>query len=338
MRSASSSRGVGVPRTVATCVVATVFLLTLHAPDVHAQGSCSVPQLGSGSGVGQGVGSLLPGQGWAQASVFALDTRDQFDNTGQAAPYFADGDLTLRSLLVTGAVGLVRGLEAWGQLSAHALDFSEVSGSRTRTGMGDVRLWLRAGPRLLGIDEGRLPVWMGLRVGVKLPGSDFPIDAQIIPLTEGQRDAEVAVELGRALAGGRYLVQAWGGRRWRAENRDAAVRPGNEWFGYVSGSAAVGSARFRLAAQLLRGAPYRTLGFPIPSSQREMIEMFPSISTALGGGQVEVGARVPLSGRNLPTGKALTLSYTLGWGGSPAVRVEDLLPRGSGPQSPAPIS
>ena len=330
MKHLAARRTVALIRHALLCMVVSVVMVTLHATDAHAQGSCSVPQIGSGSGVGQGVGSLLPGHGWIQASVFALDTRDQFGTTGVTEPYFAEGDLTLRSLLFTGAIGLVSGLEAWGQLSAHALDFSQVSGSRTRTGMGDVRLWLRAGPELLGIDESRLPVWLGLRAGVKLPASEFPIDAQIIPLTEGQKDAELALELGRAFAQGRYIMQAWGGHRWREENQSAAVRPGNEWFGYLAVSAATGRARVRVAAQILRGAPYESLGFPVATSRREMFELFPSVSTALGGGQIEVGARVPIAGRNLPTGNALTLSYSLGWGAAPSVAIEELFPSASG--------
>jgi len=45
----------------------------LSAPGaLLAQGSCSVPQAGPGSVQGRGVGSLAPGAGWIQGSVFSL--------------------------------------------------------------------------------------------------------------------------------------------------------------------------------------------------------------------------------------------------------------------------
>jgi Putative MetA-pathway of phenol degradation len=318
----------GAPRRLVHLALVGLLPAILAPGRAAAQGSCSVPQAGPGSVQGQGVGSLAPGAGWVQGSVFSLGTSEQFGTTGNTEDYFAEGNLDLTSLLLTGAVGLVPGLEAWGQLSFHSLDFREVSGSRTRTGVGDARLWLRAGPRLLGIDENRLPVWVGLRAGIKLPGSSFPIDSQIIPLTEGQRDAEVAVELGRALGGGRFIVQGWGGYRWRGENTKADSRPGNEWFGYLAGSTSVGGLGLRVAAQLLRGAPYKSLGFAIPSSRRQMFELFPSIGRQLGSGQLEVGARVPVAGRNLPAGNALTFGYTIGFGGvDESVHPEDLFPK-----------
>jgi hypothetical protein len=310
-----------------TSIVLAFLMVALWTPQARAQGSCSAPQAGPGSVQGQGVGSLAPGQGWVQASLFWLDTRNRFDQTGAPEVYFNEGHLNLRSFLMTGAVGLVGGLEVWGQLSAHALDFQEISGSRARTGLGDARFWLRAGPRLLGVDESKLPVWLGLRAGVKLPGSDYPIDVLLIPLTEGQRDAELALEVARGFAHGKYVLQGWGGRRWRAENTEAARRPGNEWFGYLSGSVAVGQARVRLAAQMLRGSPYETLGVTVTTSRREMFELFPSVSTVFGPGQVEIGARLPVAGRNLPSGNAITLSYTLPWGSAPGVDIEDLLRR-----------
>lgn len=41
---------------------------------------------------------------------------------------------------------------------------------------------------------------------------------------------------------------------------------------------------------------------------------------------MEVGARIPVVGKNLPAGNALTIGYSLGWGGSPEPDVEALFP------------
>lgn len=301
-------------------------LVATGAPGIEAQGNCSVPHGSPGSVQSQGVGGLFPGAGWVQVSVFSLDTREEFTHTGGKEPYFNEGDLGLRSLLVTGAVGLIRGLEVWGQLSAHSVVFDESTGARESSGMGDARIWLRAGPELLGVAEDALPIWLGLRAGVKIPASEFSVDSKIIPLNEGQRDIDLAVEIGRTFADGRVVVQGWGGRRWRAENREAARRPGDEWFGYLSTTAAVGPVSLRVAAQSFSGDGFKSNGFAIPSGDRNMFEVFPSVIIPLGRGAMEVGARIPVVGKNLPAGNALTIGYSLGWGGSPEPDVEALFP------------
>lgn len=291
------------------------------------QACCSAaPQGAPGAVSGQGVGGLFPGQGWVQASVFSLDTRRQFGTDGSTEPYFADGRLQLESFLLTGAVGVVTGLEVWAQGAVHTAKYEDVAGSIQRTGLGDVRLWVRAGPRLVGIFESDLPVWVGVRAGVKLPGSDFPLDRTVIPLSEGQADVELALEVGRVLVDGRIAVQTWVGHRWRGRNETVGVKPGDEWFGYASAAAAVGPLQVRLAAQFLEGSPYETFGLRPPSSRRELLSLYPSLATALGPGTIEVGAQAPITGRNLPTGTALTLAYTVGFGEAPLPSLDDLFP------------
>ena len=292
---------------------------------VAAQGCCSAaPSASPGSVSGQGVGSLFPGQGWVQGTVLSLDTRSQFDVTRAKEPYPGGGRLDLRSFLIAGAVGVVTGVEVWAQGALHSLEFGDASGSNKRTGLGDVRLWLRAGPRLLGVYESDLPVWVGLRAGVKLPGSGFPVDQSIVPLSEGQTDFELALELGRVLVDGQLAVQAWVGYRWRGSNEAAELKPGNEWFGYASVAGAIGPVRVRFAAQILDGSPYDTFGLELPSSQRELFGFFPALATQLGPGTVELGAQLPVAGRNLPAGTALTVGYTIGFGEPPLPSLEDL--------------
>ncbi len=292
---------------------------------VAAQACCSAaPSASPGAVSGQGVGSLFPGQGWVQGSVLSLDTRSQFDLARAEGLYPVGGRLDLRSFLIAGAVGVVTGVEVLAQGALHSLEFESASGSNSRTGLGDVRLWLRAGPRLLGVYESDLPVWVGLRAGVKLPGSGFPVDRSIVPLSEGQTDFELALELGRVLVDGQLAVQAWVGHRWRGNNETVGLKPGNEWFGYASVAAAIGPIHVRLAAQVLDGSPYDTFGLELPSSQRELFGVFPALATQLGPGTVELGAQLPVSGRNLPAGTALTLGYTIGFGEPPLPSLEDL--------------
>ncbi len=308
----------------ALLVVAVNFVSTTGAA---AQGCCSfAPSAGPGSVSGQGVGSLFPGQGWIQASVFSVSTGEQFGVTGVEEAYINDGHLDLQSFLLTGAVGFVTGLEVWAQGAVHSLEFRDGSGSLARTGLGDVRVWLRAGPSLFRVNEADLPLWLGLRAGVKLPGSGFPIESRVLPLTEGQKDAELALELGRVFASGRLAVQAWAGHRWRGRNELVDLKPGNEWFGYASVAAAMGPVQARLSVQALDGSPYEAFGLRLPTSRREMLGVFATLATRLGPGSVEVGVQLPVAGRNLPTGTAFTLGYTLGFGEPPLPSLDDLFP------------
>jgi hypothetical protein len=302
--------------------------LGIVVPDGAAGQACcsAAPQAGPGAATGGGVGTLFPGQGWIQGSVVSLKTRAQFDPNGIERVYINGGKLDLQSYLLTAAVGLVSGLEVWAQGALHSLEFQDLGGSLSRTGAGDVRLWLRGGPSLVGVDEFDLPVWFGVRAGVKLPGSDFPIDRTVIPLTEGQKDAEVALELGRVFGQGGLAVQAWAGYRWRGTNDLVGVTPGNEWFGYASVAGAVGPVQARLSTQILDGSPYETLGLRLPTSQRKMMGVFLTLATRLGPGSVEMGAQLPMAGQNLPTGTALQVGYTVGFGSPPLPSLDDLFP------------
>ncbi len=315
----------GFPRFGSTLLV--VALSFVPATGAAAQGCCSAaPQAGPGSVSGQGVGSLFPRQGWIQASAFSLSTGEQFGIGGVEEAYINGGRLDLQSFLLTGAVGLVTGLEVWAQGAVHSLEFRDAGGSLVRTGLGDVRVWLRAGPSLFGVNEADLPLWLGVRAGVKLPGSEFPIDRTVLPLTEGQEDAEVALEVGRVFANGQLAVQAWAGHRWRGRNEIIDVRPGNEWFGYASVVGAIGPIQARLSAQILDGSPNETFGIKLPTSRRELFGIFSTLATRVGPGSVEVGAQLPVAGRNLPTGTAFTLAYTVGFGSPPLPTLEDLFP------------
>ena len=65
---------------------------------------------------------------------------------------------------------------------------------RSEKGIGDANVWLRVAPvKYLGID---FPC--ALRGGVKLPIGSAPIDAEIIPLSEGQTDWEMLEEVGHS--------------------------------------------------------------------------------------------------------------------------------------------
>ncbi len=316
-------------RWFASSIVGAFLLATAQA---KAQGSCSVPHGSPAAPTNSFVLVEPPGSGWLQVTIYHLDTRSRFGPDARNEPFFADGRLNTQSLFVTGAVGVVRGVDVWAQLPVHRLVFREVSGDRRATGIGDPRFYLRIGPNLFGLRPTALPLGVALRGGVKFPGRDFPVDAQVIPLTEGQRDWEALVELGRLLDPVPVYVMGWFGYRWREANAKASLDPGNERFGFLAVGSTKGPLTLRLGVQGLWGDPPVIGRFEVPTARRRMLELLPTLARALGPGELQIGARFPVSGRNLPGGTALNAGYFLRWGKRDAqledeVDLKKLLPK-----------
>lgn len=253
-----------------------------------------------------------PGAGWAQLSVYHHRTDREFGPDGTVRRFFADGRAVTTSVFLTAAVGLVEGADAWVQAPVHRLRFDDAGGERVETGLGDIRLFLRAGPALLGA---RLPVALAVRAGVKLPGSEFPVDAEVIPLTEGQRDWELMLEIGHSFHPLPLYAMGWVGNRWRERNEEIARDPGDERFAFAAvGGDLPAAFTWKLAGEGLWGTAPRIEGLPVPSASRRLLQLFPTLGRKAGPGILEVGGRLPLSGRNLPAGPALVLGYFVAWG------------------------
>jgi hypothetical protein len=245
-----------------------------------------------------------PGQGWVDATVFFQDTRETYQFDGVRRPIFADGRARTLSTFFTGAIGLRTGLDAWVQVPVHRLRFDDAADERVSTGLGDPRLFLRVDPTFFGGPS--LP--LAVRGGVKLDGGDFDVDAEIIPLGEGQRDWELLLEVGRSLAPRPIWVAGWVGHRWREANLVAARHPGNEWFWYASTGGELGPVVWQVGAEGIRGGPWVIQGIRLRSARREVIQVFPSVGTRMFGGELRAGVRGTLSGRNLPAGTAIFVS------------------------------
>lgn len=255
-----------------------------------------------------------PGTGWAKLQVAHQDTRERFDENGTVEPFFnEDARAITTTLRFTGAVGLRRGLDVWADVPVHRLAFNDVTQDRLSTGPGDPRLFLRAGPSLFGVDD--LPLAVALRGGVKFSVGEFPVDAEIIPLTEGQRDWELILEAGASLHPWPVYVMGWAGYRWRETNTKIHRKPGDERMLYAAVGGSVDPFQWKLAIDGQFGRPpFRTdFGLRLDQDRRELVQLIPTVGWGVGPGALEAGARVPLHGRNLPAGPVFTLGYFLTW-------------------------
>jgi len=274
-----------------------------------------------------GIGSALPsygqwieppGTGWAKLQVAHQDTQQRFDENGVVESYFTEDARSITTTVrFTAAVGLWRGIDLWVDVPYHRLAFNDVTNDRLTTGLADPRLFVRVGPSLAGIDD--LPLAVALRGGVKFPVGDFQLDAEQISLSQGQRDWELLVEVGKSLHPWPVYVMGWAGYRWREVNAETQKKPGDEQLVYVAAGGTIDRVRWKLALDGQFGRPpIRTdFGLELEQDRQELLQLIPTVGWGVGPGAIEAGVRVPLHGRNLPAGPVFTLGYFLTWNDPP---------------------
>ena len=252
-----------------------------------------------------------PGRGWLDLSGFHLDTREAFHSDGDVRAFdpFTQGHAVSTSVFATVAVGLLHGIDAWVQVPYQRLRFDDLGGERLRTGIGDTRLYLRVQPgRYLGSE---FP--LAIRGGAKVPVGDFAVDAEIIPLGDGQTDWELVLEVGHSFYPVPAYVSAWVGQRWREANLESRRDFGDEVFFLLSGGIELGRLGASVIAEGWDGGVPVIEGLSIASASRSMLRVTPSVSYSLGAGAARFGMQIPLSGSNLPAGNTLVIGYFIRW-------------------------
>lgn len=251
-----------------------------------------------------------PGEGWADVSVYHLDTREAFGFDGRLGEFFAEGHAVSTSAFLTLAGGLLPGVDGWIQLPYHRLRYDDARADRLRSGIGDTKLFLRAAPlRFLGSE---FP--LAIRGGVKFGVGDFAVDSEVIPLGDGQTDWEVIGEVGHSFWPAELYVGGWAGYRWREPNEAAKRDYGDEAF-YL---AQIGGSLGRIGVQLIvEGMASVTTpvieAIPLRTARRSLHQVMPRLSYSAGPGTWSLGLRVPLRGENLPGGTSVVLGYFTRW-------------------------
>ncbi len=155
-----------------------------------------------------------------------------------------------------------------------------------------------------------------MRFTTKIPVVDFPIDAEIIPVGEGQWDYEAWLEAGISL----WLLPAYGvlwlGHRWRAINDETTRDPGSEIAVLAEfGGTLVGRLGGKVAFDAIFGQDGASHGVKLGNDQREIMYLNPNLTFQVTPRlSVEGGVRVPLHGKNFPAGPQFTLGFFHGSG------------------------
>jgi len=281
----------------------------LASPSLSAQAICSAPHSSPTLAQSGSLRTLPPGAGWIQASIFGQRATRFFDARGDRQAFLADSEFDTYSIFISGAVGITHGLELWAQLPTHRLQVQSLGGDSRRAGLGDARIAMRVGPEILGYD---FP--LSARFAVKLPGSEFPVDATVLPLSEGQRDWEVSVESGHWFEARSLYLMGWVGYRWREENTDALRDPGDEAFGHLAVGGSAGDFSWEVSGDGLWGTAPVIQGLLLENNARRLVQILPTASYAVGPGRVEATGQIPLWGKNLPVGVGASIGYRLTWG------------------------
>ncbi|MFP3949343.1 MAG: transporter [Longimicrobiales bacterium] len=272
-------------------------------------GALGAAALGPSAAEGQWLEA--PGEGWADLAVYHQDTREAYDSRGTVRPFSGDGHAISTSTFLTLAGGLAPGIDAWIQVPYHRLEYDDLVDDRLRTGIGDTRFFLRTAP----LEHLDIDFPFALRAGAKVPVGDFRVDAEVIPLGDGQRDWEVVAEVGHSFHPFPGYVSAWVGYRWRELDEDTGRDFGDEIFFLFQGGVSSDRWSFELVVEGLETVTDpRVVGLTIESLERRLVTLTPSVGISIGPGTASLGARFTLDGKNLPAGHALTAGYFTRWG------------------------
>lgn len=250
------------------------------------------------------------GQGsyWVKGSFFHHRTTQEFRSNGDKRDFLAtDAVSSSNAFFLDALVGLTDRLDVWVQVPWFDLSFDDASGDRNSTGIGDVRVSARY--NLFQLRGGSIPV--SARFTAKVPVADLTIDAEVIPVGEGQWDYEAWLESGISLWPMPLYSVLWVGYRWRTLNEETTREPGDEitFLAEVGGTDWIGGVGGKVVVDGIFGRAGAIQGIQLGGDdRREILYVAPTLlysftpSTSL-----EVGVRIPLMGKNFPAGSPLQI-------------------------------
>jgi len=244
---------------------------------------------------------------WAKLSAFHHSTDEQFRSNGDKRPFLnADARSRSSAVFLDLLYGVTDHLDLWVQVPYFDLTFNDAADNRTSTGVGDIRLSARY--NLLNLKGGALPI--AARFTVKVPVVDFPIDAEVIPVGEGQWDYEAWLEGGMSFWPLPAYAVLWLGYRWRATNDKTTRDPGDERMLLAEiGGTISGPLGAKLIVDGLFGTNGAIQGVKVKNDEREILYLEPAVTYQVTSAfSLEAGTRFPLRGKNFPAGPQFTIA------------------------------
>ena len=244
---------------------------------------------------------------WVKGSAFYHRTTTEYRADGAERPFLNNNAVSESAAFFFDAlVGVTDRLDVWVQLPYFDLDFNDDTARRHSEGFGDLRASARV--KLLSLRGGSIPV--SARFTVKAPLSDIAIDAEVVPLGEGQWDYEAWLEGGVSLWPFPAYAVVWAGYRWRTLNTETQRRPGDEvvLLAEFGGAELLGGLGGKVVVEGVFGRAGVTQRVQLgPDDRRRIVYASPTLLFSLSPStMLEVAARIPLTGRNFPAGVPLS--------------------------------
>lgn len=273
--------------------------------------------LSTGPAAGQWIEPA--GTGWVDVSLAHQRAQTQFSEDATVVALSSldpAAQSTVTTLRFTGALGVFQGVDVWLDVPLRRQTYQVAEGELSTTGIGDTRLYLRGGPALFGVSD--LPFAVALRGGVKWPTGSFETDVRELSLSQGQRDWEVLLELGRSLHPWPVYVTGWAGYRWREKKEVLRLDPGNEWVFYAAAGGSIRRFVWKAAVDGFMGQPTADAESDAEFAPRELVQVIPSVGWRIGPGALQLRLRVPVHGRSTRSASLLasptvTFGYFLDW-------------------------
>jgi len=245
---------------------------------------------------------------WVKGSAFYHRTTTEYRPDGAERPFLNNNAVSESAAFFLDAlVGVTDRLDLWVQLPYFDLDFDDDTERRHSEGFGDLRASARV--NLLKLRGGSIPV--SARLTVKAPLSDIAIDAEVVPLGEGQWDYEAWLESGVSLWPFPAYAVLWAGYRWRTLNTETQRRPGDEivLLAEFGGTEVLGVLGGKVVVEGVFGRAGVIQRVQLgPDDRRRIVYVAPTVLFTLSSSTIlEVAARIPLTGRNFPAGAPLSV-------------------------------
>lgn len=266
---------------------------------------CAVVALAQPVAIAPAEAQWPAGQGgyWVKASFFHHQTTREFRSNGDTRDFLAvDAESRSNAFFLDALFGVTDRLDVWVQAPYFDLSFDDAAGDRNSTGVGDIRLSARY--NLFQLRGGSIPV--SARFTAKVPVADLTIDAEVIPVGEGQWDYEAWLESGISLWPLPLYAVAWLGYRWRTLNEETTREPGDEvtFLAELGGTEWVGGVGGKIVLDGIFGRAGVIQGIRLgPDDRREILYVAPTVIYGFTPDtMLEVAVRIPLRGKNFPAG------------------------------------
>ncbi len=239
------------------------------------------------------------GRVWVKSAFYLQQTDQEFDLTGTKRTEPTGKAANSKAVFTDVIVGILPELDLWLQIPFLDLQITGSGPDLRSTGFGDVRAWLRY--QVARLHKGQTPI--ALRMGVKAPVGFQSLDAQIVPIGEGQWDLEFFGEIGHSFWPTPLYAELWLGYRARFANNTTFKDPGGE-FVYLAevGGNPTGGTLLKATLDGFVGRNWTVERLPTASSRRIVSLQLAGGVNVVGPLWTEAGVRVPLDGRSFAAG------------------------------------